>query len=195
MSPDAVLRRCIRLLAVSASIAACGSSSDEPPSLPGPSPARGVIAFTRNDEGRLDLYTVAASGGTPHRLTRTHGGPNGGGAAQPAWSLDGSRVAFVLEHTDGNAHARHSLWTARADGRGRRRLVGPTGATLADPAWSADGATGRVHPRGAEQAPEALRFHRASGSCRLGALLAVSVQDPHRTKTPATRRTVSASRS
>ena len=47
------------------------------------------IAFMSNREGRIKLWTVAADGGAPERLTK--------GATidyQPAWSPDGKWIAY-----------------------------------------------------------------------------------------------------
>jgi Tol biopolymer transport system component len=80
-----------------------------------------------------DLYVLRA-GEKPVQLT-----DNFVDERDPAWSPDGSRVAFV----------RMGIWTMKADGTEQRRL---TSATDADPAWSPDGSTlvfvRRVHPSG-----------------------------------------------
>ncbi len=47
------------------------------------------IAFMSNREGRINLWTVAADGGTPERLTK---GPTVD--YQPAWSPDGKWIAY-----------------------------------------------------------------------------------------------------
>jgi Tol biopolymer transport system component len=57
--------------------------------------------------------------------------PNGAGAGWPAWSPDGTRLAFGSVRRDG-------LWVADADGRGLRRVT--TSPTIdLQPAWSPDG--------------------------------------------------------
>lgn len=53
------------------------------------------------------------------------------GASQPAWSLDGRRIAYIVEGW---------LYVARSDGTRKRRLLKPRGmASWAAPRWSRDG--------------------------------------------------------
>jgi len=51
-------------------------------------------------------------------------------ADSPTWSPDGKRLAFVLEN---------AIWTARADGTDRRRVISLARGRPFDPAWSPDG--------------------------------------------------------
>jgi Tol biopolymer transport system component len=80
----------------------------------------GRIAFTRNRAGREDIYTIRLDGTGLRRVTR-------GGGAEPSWSPDGSRLAFVRS---GRIHV------VGADGGGLRRVVGGFGS---QPVWSPDG--------------------------------------------------------
>jgi Tol biopolymer transport system component len=76
------------------------------------------------------IHVLSADGSS---LTRV--GPEG--SADPAWSPDGSRIAFTLHGTD------RGLYVMNADGSGIRALA--TGWTItswpppSEPAWSADG--------------------------------------------------------
>src|SRR3954451_12001699 len=51
-------------------------------------------------------------------------------ADSPTWSPDGKRLAFVLKN---------AIWTARADGTDRRRVISLARGLPFDPAWSPDG--------------------------------------------------------
>ena len=51
-------------------------------------------------------------------------------ANSPSWSPDHSRIAFVLKN---------AIWTARADGSDRRRVITVANGLPFDPAWSPDG--------------------------------------------------------
>lgn len=79
----------------------------------------GPLAFASDDA----LWTL--DGGVDTAV------PNGGGAGWPAWSPDGSRLAFASVRRDG-------LWVAEADGADLRRVT--TSPTIdLQPAWSPDG--------------------------------------------------------
>ena len=80
-----------------------------------------VLAFTRAG----DVHTIRADGTGARLLLRR--------AYAPAWSPDGSRLAFV-SHRSGD----EELYVANADGSGVRRLTRSAGPDLS-PAWSSDG--------------------------------------------------------
>jgi len=109
------------------------------------SPDGREIVFTRglnlaSQDASMDLYVVGATGGTPRQLTRT---PAGVFETAPAWSPDGSRIAFArwtnLTQFDGKA----TLHMIDRDGTNERLVLahmhfasGPFKL-----AWSADGRT------------------------------------------------------
>ncbi|WP_027862599.1 LpqB family beta-propeller domain-containing protein [Marmoricola sp. URHB0036] len=76
-----------------------------------------------------DIYIADSDGTHLRRLTQTLD------AGSPAWSPDGTQIAFVRANWRGNYE--RSLWVMDADGSRPRALVtrGPVGA----PTWSPDG--------------------------------------------------------
>ena len=102
----------------------------------------GVIAFVREQPTRadinagVDLWIVRTDG----RGTRRFIGGSGW-EESPAWSPDGSRIAFEKAFYEAGEHGDTlrtiDVWTARADGRGRRNVTHDGSA--ASPAWSPDG--------------------------------------------------------
>jgi Tol biopolymer transport system component len=76
------------------------------------------------------LWSIPSTGGEARRLTGA-----GFEATWPAWSPDGSRVAFQNYSADGFYH----IWTIAADGSDARQVTtGPFDHR--EPAWSPDGA-------------------------------------------------------
>jgi Tol biopolymer transport system component len=77
-----------------------------------------------------DLFVIDANGGNRRRLTNTTGADE----RMPAWSRDGSRIAFMAGYPYG------SLDVIDADGGNRVRLIGPTPAfgwdITSNPDWS-----------------------------------------------------------
>lgn len=58
----------------------------------------------------------------------------------PAWSLDGSRLAYVVTQGTGSA-AQSAVWTADADGSDRVQVTPPSTGAKASPTWSPGGET------------------------------------------------------
>jgi Tol biopolymer transport system component len=86
-------------------------------------------------DGRYAIFLMRPDGSGVHEIAADVPGEHKG----PAWSPDGSKLAFVVQDTD---HPEGSIWTAKADGSGAALLSAggtecPVG--LFWPAWSADG--------------------------------------------------------
>lgn len=102
-----------------------------------------------------DIYLVDAQGGTAHAIAS--GMPFD---SQPAFSPDGTRIAFLSDRT-----GPENIWTMAPDGSAPRAVTHFTGDTiLTSPSWSADGTSifvSRFHPE--YVAFELLRVDVASG--------------------------------
>jgi TolB protein len=83
--------------------------------------AASELAFTRGG----NVWTIGADGTRARLLLRA--------AYAPAWSPDGSRLAFVSRRSGDE-----EIYVAKADGTGVTRLTKLPGADLS-PAWSSDG--------------------------------------------------------
>lgn len=92
----------------------------------GPIPDHVEIAFEDNGE----VYGIRADGTGITDLTGT-----GHLSSDPAWSPDGSRLAFVSNHDDDHA----SIWVVNADGTSLRQLTRGPKPGDREPAWSPDG--------------------------------------------------------
>jgi hypothetical protein len=77
------------------------------------------------------ISVIDPAGGASTKLTQT-------GDSQPAWSPDGSRIAFIRNFSTETGRRNH-LMVMNADGRSPKDLD-PNGAAIdADPTWSPDG--------------------------------------------------------
>lgn len=96
----------------------------------------GLVAFSsavRNRDGKIEIQVMRADGSG--RRVLTHSLADDGA---PAWSPDGTRIAFhrVLNYGDGRFNI--EIFLMRADGRDVRQLTNHIGDDR-DPAWSPDG--------------------------------------------------------
>jgi Tol biopolymer transport system component len=96
------------------------------------SPDGREVAVTLGDDG---LYLVSAQGGTA-RLLLASDHERARWIESPAWSPDGSRIAFVVY--DENAY-KFSIQVVRPDGTGRHVLTDLGSKSISDLAWSPDG--------------------------------------------------------
>ena len=96
----------------------------------------GLLTFSsavRNRDGKIEIQVMRADGSG--RRTLTHSLAEDGA---PAWSPDGTQIAFhrVLDYVDGRFNI--EIFLMRADGRNVRQLTNHFGDDQ-DPAWSPDG--------------------------------------------------------
>jgi|SRR5688572_5273884 len=109
------------------------AGADDSPSW---SPVGGMIAFHHWDAFRSDIWVMAEDGATPTNLTADM--PASGMRGAPAWSRDGTRIAFSeLENGPGLTTA--SIWVMNADGSGKQRVTVSTNGFDASPTWAPGG--------------------------------------------------------
>lgn len=136
------------------------SSSPTPPTRVAP-PAHAIVfdeAANDSLDARIEIAYVPARGGPVVSLTTV--GKDGMVAAEPRWSPDGSRIAFVMSprgHLTRYA-GDGDIYVMNADGTSIRRLTDGLGASY--PAWSPDGSR-IVFIKGQGQA---LAIMRADGA-------------------------------
>jgi Tol biopolymer transport system component/uncharacterized protein YjdB/plastocyanin len=127
------------LVATAAGVASDTSAAfDIAPANPPPPPGVSRFAFTsyRDDPtmNRAEIYVMNADGSGVQRATYTT--PADRSNHGPAWSPDGTRLAFTSDRAD--QFANHDVFVMNADGSGLTRIVDdPVGAN--SPAWSPDG--------------------------------------------------------
>jgi hypothetical protein len=85
-------------------------------------------------DARIELAFVRAGGGTV--VTLTDAQSKGMVAAEPRWSPDGARIAFVMSPR-GRLHSRADIYVMNADGSDLRQLTDTVDSSA--PAWSPDG--------------------------------------------------------
>ena len=88
--------------------------------------ANGKIAFTSQRDGNHEIYAMNADGSGQTNLTN-----HGAGDLTPAWSPDGSKLAFVSFRLNAG------LYVMNADGSSPTRISGA--GIDAEPSWSPDG--------------------------------------------------------
>jgi TolB protein len=83
------------------------------------------IAFARWQHDHWEIYTVDADGRNLRRLTDTPSTPDGawGNSVSPAWSPDGTHLAFLTDRSGG-----WEIWIMEANGDGQKPMFeGPAG--------------------------------------------------------------------
>jgi dipeptidyl aminopeptidase/acylaminoacyl peptidase len=100
--------------------------------VPGETVENGLIAYTANGpDGQIQIFTREADGTNPRAITDPPAGETYD--VDPAWSPDGSMIAFARS----NAHG-ISVFVVDADGRNQRELTDPS-LSAQEPEWSPDG--------------------------------------------------------
>ena len=116
------------ILVAAVGLAGCGGGS-------GPAPGPIVFSGRTAAGGGQQLYVVNRDGTGLRRLTRA------GGNAEPAWSPDGTRVAFKRWNEADCRRPRHDcarIWVVDADGMHERPLTSRF-LRSEEPDWSPDG--------------------------------------------------------
>ena len=94
----------------------------------------GQIAFVSERDGAPQIFIMGVDGTNPTRLTSL---PDG--ACQPAWSPDGTKIAFVTPcNRKADQYARAAIYVMNADGSSIQPLITKAGGVF-DPDWSAQG--------------------------------------------------------
>jgi Tol biopolymer transport system component len=88
------------------------------------------IAFGSSRDGQSEIYRMRPDGTSPERLTNDPADDR-----EPAYSPDGSMIAFVSDRTDGAPRV-HLM---NADGSEVRMIGNPPGTEHHGPVWSPDG--------------------------------------------------------
>ena len=112
-------------------VVACGGEAEQ---------SGDELAFTVNDGGWNEIWLMAADGSERRRLTEAEPlGPDAAGSGSPAWSPDGTHIAFAAQVGTLDEDQRLTeIYVMRADGTGRRRLT-TNQALDGSPSWSPDG--------------------------------------------------------
>jgi TolB protein len=99
------------------------------------SPDGGSLVFVSDREGTPDLFTFSASLGESSPETINHLGEGGETSfeLEPAWSPDGTRIAFVSDR-----YGDYEIFLFNADGSGISQLTSNNGIS-SQPAWSPKG--------------------------------------------------------
>ena len=101
------------------------------------SPAGARIAYQHRDPyGRSDIWAMDPDGSNAVNLTVDM--LNGPSLSSPAWTRDGSRIAFVESLQSGQG-TWTSIWTMRSDGSEKWRVTSSLTAVFETPTWSPDG--------------------------------------------------------
>ena len=115
-------------------VAVLASPAAAVPSSAGRGAQTGLIAFSATTGSRASIFVIRPDGGGLRAVTRNR---SPGGDFDPAWSPDGTRIAFSRS-TD--RFRTYDIWIVRVNGTGLRRLTRTRGMSE-HPSWSPDGRT------------------------------------------------------
>jgi Tol biopolymer transport system component len=107
------------------------------------SPDGTKVVFAQTDDG---LYVIDVTGGSPRLIARSY---MAWWLESPAWSPDGSRIAYMVYLEGGPEGLTYQIWTVNPDGTSPHRLVDlgqcGGGGCSAGLAWSPDGSMLAFH--------------------------------------------------
>ena len=126
MDSQASFRRTVAGLVAVSIVLAFAASADA--AYPG---RNGKIAFSSNQAGNYDVYTINPDGTGVTRLT-----DNLQQDLEPKFSPDGSKIAFIRLDPVGSAY---NVWLMNADGSGQQFLARARILQPASTTWSPDG--------------------------------------------------------
>ncbi|NQT01579.1 MAG: PD40 domain-containing protein, partial [Planctomycetes bacterium] len=95
------------------------------------SPDGKIVAFTSDEKGKIQLFTVNVEGGDVNQLTED-------GGTQPAFSPDGKKIAYVKEKPQKTEIRKSDVWVIPAAG-GTPVQVSDLPGMATGPIWSPDG--------------------------------------------------------
>ena len=116
----------IVLAAIAALLLGLGAALPAQAQVPG---KNGLITFASSRDGNSEIYISTRTGVTTARLTN-----NSAADTDPAFSPDGSKIAFVSDRDGGD----REIYVMNADGTDQTRITNHAGDDM-DPAWSPDG--------------------------------------------------------
>ncbi len=111
------------------------TSPDSPVQIPSSLKVGGKVAFQSSQVGNLQIFVLNLENQLLTQLTTSNNNN-----VEPAWSPDGTRIAYVCGVSD----TRADLCTMQADGLGNVRLTEREGA-VGTPRWSPDGSRIMFH--------------------------------------------------
>lgn len=112
-------------------LAAAPTSVAAAPSPTPPGGGVGQLAFASSRDGIPQIFVMNIDGTGARKVTQL-----ADGACQPAWSPDGSQLAFTSPcRNNKSSYPGSSVWIIQADGSGQRALASAPGGDF-DPAWS-----------------------------------------------------------